>query len=553
MELHYIWIKKFRNLENKHLNFTGKYSLDISEDGIINLHERKTKIDKGFFGSNISNISAIIGKNGSGKSNIMELINYLLYTPKSVDSDFIFIYSGEGGLWGNNTNVVHKLFDRKYNLDINDDYNKISFEEFKLDSFNLVFFSNISDGVRKRLPAKTIDISNNSLPSGTSRYKEDFFLAEIDFFENEKYIDFSFAKPELIQVKNNAYNSAFYRKYREFDTDDCLGDYRNRINKSQSTEVFYYWISYYLILETIDDLVNKDSHSEQTQIFEDSKEFRRGIKKFLKDILKIEDLRKKYSFIISEFPLSLIENSKTKTNIQNLIILLKDAEYGRSIINDIEGKRNTRTDSFFIPFNSNSRGFVEKCLKGFVKIKPFNFSWFGLSSGHRAFLNLYARFIKISKESQAKNTLVLIDEGDLYFHPQWQKEYLKKIINLFELEYNGRKVQLILTSHSPFIVSDLPKSNILFLSDEKEQEDLANIPETFGANILDLYRSTFFLKNGTVSDFANEKLDKIISQAINNIKENREITSDIDLIGDRLIKTQLLNLQKNSDDYITNN
>lgn len=308
-----------------------------------------------------------------------------------------------------------------------------------------------------------------------------------------------------------------------------------------------------MILEISYDLLNKYFTEEKNQLFDDTKEFKKGIKRFLNQLSEIEDLRKKYAFIVNEFPINLITNSKNKSHIQNILNLLKDTEYGRNIINDIEGKRNTRTDSFLIPFNSNSRNFIEKCLRGFVKIRPFNFSWFGLSSGHRAFLNLYARFIKISRDSQANNTLVLIDEGDLYFHPQWQKEYLKKLIDLFELEYNGRKIQLILTSHSPFIVSDLPKSNILFLSDDKEKEDLIDIPETFGANILDLYRNTFFLKNGTVSDFANEKLDTIINQTIKNIKAKREINSDISLIGDRLIKTQLLNLQKNSDDYIANN
>lgn len=154
MELHYIWIKKFRNLENKHLNFTGKFSLDISENGIINIIEHPTKIKDGFFGSNISNISAIIGKNGSGKSNIIELINYLLFTPKSVDSEFIFVYTGEGSLWGNNINIVYKFLNSEYRLNIREDFNKISYDEFKIDSFNLVFFSNISDGVKKKITRK---------------------------------------------------------------------------------------------------------------------------------------------------------------------------------------------------------------------------------------------------------------------------------------------------------------------------------------------------------------------------------------------------------------
>ena len=88
-----------------------------------------------------------------------------------------------------------------------------------------------------------------------------------------------------------------------------------------------------------------------------------------------------------------------------------------------------------------------------------------LSSGQKAMLDMFSRFYSIAMKINKlgdKNILILIDEGELYLHPQWQKSLLKDLLDFFKMIYD-KDIQVILTSNSPFIVSDLPKHNIIFI------------------------------------------------------------------------------------------
>ncbi|HET8963251.1 MAG TPA: hypothetical protein VFM99_05105, partial [Chitinophagales bacterium] len=79
MELKYIWIEEYKNL--KKIDFNFNHSVDETfnyADGILTV----TKISKNrcedFFSHNIKGLTAIVGKNGSGKTNLSEFLNYNL-------------------------------------------------------------------------------------------------------------------------------------------------------------------------------------------------------------------------------------------------------------------------------------------------------------------------------------------------------------------------------------------------------------------------------------------------------------------------------------------
>lgn len=102
---------------------------------------------------------------------------------------------------------------------------------------------------------------------------------------------------------------------------------------------------------------------------------------------------------------------------------------------------------------------------------------------------------------------------------------------------------MFLTTNSPFLISDLPKNNLLFL--EKDHNDkLYVIPnemievKTFGGNIGELYLDAFFMLDSLISSFAECKIREIIDK-INNkeqsiSKENRILINEI---SDELILT----------------
>ena len=147
---------------------------------------------------------------------------------------------------------------------------------------------------------------------------------------------------------------------------------------------------------------------------------------------------------------------------------------------------------------------------------------------------------------EEKNNILLFDEIELYLHPNWQKRILKIILDFIKEIGLSKKLHIIITSHSPFILSDLPKENVIFLENGKQVDVDIN---PFGANIHTLLSHGFFMKDGLMGEFAKSKIDDVIKY-LNNDKKST-ITTDkdaqniIDIIGEPIIKRELQRMLKN--------
>ncbi|MBR3406448.1 MAG: AAA family ATPase [Bacteroidales bacterium] len=104
---------------------------------------------------------------------------------------------------------------------------------------------------------------------------------------------------------------------------------------------------------------------------------------------------------------------------------------------------------------------------------------------------------------------VVLEEVELYYHPEYQKSYLNYLLE--QISRSGisrlKSVNLVFVTHSPFILSDITKNDILCLENGKQAEVEL---KTFGANIHDLLRHPFFMKKGTIGDFAQKVINEII-------------------------------------------
>lgn len=101
---------------------------------------------------------------------------------------------------------------------------------------------------------------------------------------------------------------------------------------------------------------------------------------------------------------------------------------------------------------------------------------------------------------------VVFDEVELYFHPDLQRRFVKHFLDV--LHNLGLKyiegVNIILVTHSPFVLSDLPRTNVLALGDEREE-----VTETYCANIHELLGNNFFMKY-SVGDLAKDQVEEIL-------------------------------------------
>ncbi|WP_278554621.1 AAA family ATPase [Elizabethkingia bruuniana] len=118
---------------------------------------------------------------------------------------------------------------------------------------------------------------------------------------------------------------------------------------------------------------------------------------------------------------------------------------------------------------------------------------------------------------------IILDEIELYFHPEFQKLFIKRLVD----EINSlrlidiRGINILIVSHSPFILSDIPKQNVLFLEQGKpvSLERFKNT-NTFAANISDLLSDSFFIGDGLIGEFAKTKINETI-EWLNSTREEQ--------------------------------
>jgi hypothetical protein len=102
---------------------------------------------------------------------------------------------------------------------------------------------------------------------------------------------------------------------------------------------------------------------------------------------------------------------------------------------------------------------------------------------------------------------------------------------------------VIFCTHSPFILSDIPGSNILKLIKGIPEPEFK---ETFGANTHAMLKDSFFLSKGSIGAFARQEiqtiLDKINKNDQLNLKEKERILGVINLVGDPFLKEKMLKM-----------
>lgn len=148
----------------------------------------------------------------------------------------------------------------------------------------------------------------------------------------------------------------------------------------------------------------------------------------------------------------------------------------------------------------------------------------------------------------AKNAVIMLDEAEVAFHPEWQRRYFNAFLNFINqnIAKHGTHVQIIIATHSPIILSDIPKQNTVFLKCDNKTKRTTCIEseETFASNIFSLYNNAFFMDESEVGAFAEEKLCKLV-KAIHSLFEEPRIVSETDhkkvrnqiaLIGDPYIR-----------------
>lgn len=250
--------------------------------------------------------------------------------------------------------------------------------------------------------------------------------------------------------------------------------------------------------------------------------------------------------------------------------------------------------------NASSIDIAEAALPGFVSV-DFEFQSAGsdglrlskLSSGEQQMIfnidtimyhiyNLASVHRGKSSSSQTYqrpsygNINIVLDEIELYYHPEMQREVIKNLVDSFQRmadpsQLGIHSINVCILTHSPFILSDIPLQNTLRL---KQGEPQKSAEQTFGANIHELLYNDFFLKS-FMGEFARQKIQDIIGKmqriieiktfnranpdraipiASNTIHDREQCKRIIDLAGEPVLYVSLMEMYEEAfteaDDYI---
>ena len=558
MELVYLWVEEYKNIRNQGFNFSPRFECEFDGDNLT-ITENKDYVS--IFPDNI-NVTAIVGENGSGKTSLIDFINTSINVKNK--KKFLFLFSDE-----NQKYYTSNLSLLKINLTL-------------LNQFN---FNRCNSTIPKNIiiNTKSYDM-NNTLK---------FFISI--FKKVEKNLFFN---PNSILIKENQ------EKKRKI-----ISELLENIKEKENLEEELSKINIY-ILDVINKLFNNENYID---FLCDEYEYKKDItdlydeiqKLTLRTTLKKNNFYKDFLSYLLNLLIALNNHSKKPINPFTKYVQNKEVSYlFRNIqgINSIEDFLHELNESEFISpidfddeeneltkdktFETNcsnylnlEKNFIEKKIElskiKIERIEKFNellyFDFFDdknvsfndFSEGEK---NLFLSNLEIYSQYLEEKRIILLDEIELFLHPQWQKQYINNLLKLFEFN----NVHFVFVTHSPFMLSDLQKENVIFLEkynqrnkeklkekysklniDDLEDGNCINVSKhiklkTFGANIHTLLSNGFFMSDGLMGEFAKSKINETIDNLHGKSQSlsQKQIKSIIDSIGEPFLQIKLEQMYK---------
>lgn len=562
MQLIYIYVKNLnRKIENQEINLSDDIKVCFKENNlkIVTYHKKI----KDFWGAKIENINLFVGKNGVGKTTILDIIGmnnktrkfnynrskyFMIYQVKDnlyyfvgsmkkeiknlssnliLNESFFFMVTKDGDLLEIHQNIEDRLsvYYNKTKVDYTWNAPKITYKD---DNKRLLRYFNL----KTELDDVMLTISKmNFLLKGNKAFR---IIQKLNYSNNLQVLTLLYElEQENIDINEN--NKFFLNE----DGIEKINSLQNKYNRKNQDEKFngndlkkdYFLLR---ILEKIyikyfSDFVNIDSISmKKYKVMEYKFELINKIISIRKYSLENkDDINSRIKYLIKVLEV-LIESlvlhgyRRYDIDLHQLIIYIEKLDRDYFLTNNI----------IEIPIqDENIFKDLANLINEFKGIFEFKFSNF--SDGEYIYINLFSNILKSVLHSK-KDCLILLDEPDINLHPEWARNFINDLVRLIENEKTEGKVQIIITTHSPFIVTDFPKENVFgFIENQKYKTEISSASFGFAANIYDVVNSTFFM-NAPIGEFALRKIQSLKGNLNFNEKEKL-----INIIDDKFIRNHL--------------
>ena len=515
MKLIALVIKQYDELfKNQIFNFSDEYKVNFD------FETNELKIDKNpdyienFYGESIYNISPVVGINGVGKSTILNLIGYY-YSAEDQNKDinqFFHVYL--------DTNRKFYLRDENYDL------SSITIKGIATDKVD------ISGYYGSQKNDNLIYIMNEDRrPSGSYGGSS---LLDVHLAESYRWyiLNGSFEAYEVLysqSLVSSSYKFSFGVSNYSIP-EKYLNDWEER--------EFFSCLVLKIIVKICEDFKCCLSDGEIERYFID------GNYLHLFDKIKKEIEEEKKDFIDSlvnflNYLEQFIHKYKIKEYSDGTKSRIVEIGYGeKNFDNRIEFEK------LYLDYEKLEKNAIDLKYYGFRAIDEF---YYNMSTGEANILKVMSYVKWLQMNSSQGTCQLVVDELESGMHLEWSRSLINFLVNYINKinKIGGMNFQLIFTTHSPYMLSDIKPGNVIML--EKNQETGYSegkvLQNTFAKNIQEIMKEN--LIDNIYGDFALAKINSMIER-LNGEEEQEgneeELLKEIHLISEPILRNKLLDM-----------
>lgn len=462
-----LYLNNYRGMEHQLVNFDHDFSYDYIEKQIQKNNIVLSGIEH-FYGKNVYSLSCVVGKNGTGKTSIVDFLRESFF--KMLKLIEIGIISCEQGC------VLEVEYEEYGAFDSGAEFLVV----FKLDK-ETYYLTNIKIKDNEKLDIK---------PYGRNIHIGINEFSKVVYFSN-------MLKANQQELYNDIPNITIPDGENNLEISKALDEFR-QIDYSE-TESF---IKRRRGMEAEGNFVNRDLCYQFTMLRNFSKE----------KLLEYFDLDEDKVFFISDIYADISQEGFS------LLDLVDENPESRQKINMLEKEYIHWPNVWLRHFSSGQYAkfsFLAKLywfLEGYIKEKSYYESFIDK--------NEFSMQEVLGEEDTA---LIFIDEGELFYHPEWQRRYINTLLELIDRVRRKVKLQIVITTNSPFILSDVLKEDVIYLN--KKNNSLKKYESPLGQNIHKLLKDNFFM-DYTIGEYGKRLIQNLIEgmQPEDNSKEILEKT-----------------------------
>ena len=511
MKLIALVIKQYDEFfKNQIFNFSDEYKVSFD------FETNELKIDKNpdyienFYGESIYNISPIVGINGVGKSTILNLIGYY-HRAEDQNKDinqFFCIYL--------DTNGKFYLFDKNFDL------SSITIEGLAIDQVDINGYCD--DQKRDKL----IYIMNEDRrPSGSYGGSS---LLDVHLAESSRW----YILNGIFEAYEVLYSRGLVSSSYKFSFGVSKYDIPDKYLNGWENREFFSCLILKIIVKICKDFKYCLRDEEIERYFID------GNYLSLFDKIKIEtEEMKEFLNLLVDFLNNLeqfINNYEIKEYSDSMETRIVEIGYGEKNFDN-----RKEFEKLYLDYEELEKNAIDLKCYGFRVIDDF---YYNMSTGEINILKVMS-YVKWLQMNPSQGTCQLVvDELESGMHLEWSRTLINFLVNYIN-EINrigGMNFQLIFTTHSPYMLSDIKPGNVIML--EKNQETGYSegkvLQNTFAKNIQEIMKEN--LIDNIYGDFALAKINSMISRLNGEEGDEEELLKEIHLISEPILRNKLLEM-----------